>query len=134
MPDMNSTSASLYGSSPSPGGVGWRRDEGALAQPPPTAAAARHVAIASRHCLLMTAYGNRFASGLSSNEPSFASKARGLGIARSLAQPWAPIVRDPHAMTTSSTRSRCQIYESMTSQQLFEPTGRCPLSEYHRLS
>src|SRR5262245_55674092 len=62
---MNSTSASLYGSCPRPGGVAWRRDEGegALAQPP-TAAAARQAAIASRHCLRMTAYRNRFAIGV----------------------------------------------------------------------
>src|SRR5919198_2274782 len=71
---MNSTSASLYGSSPSPGGVGWRRDEGALAQPPATAAAARHVAIASRHSLLITTYRSRFTSGLKVKDPSPASK------------------------------------------------------------
>src|SRR6516225_1557484 len=48
---MNSTSASLYGSCPSPGGVAWRRDEAARAQP--TSDAARHVAIASQRCLLI---------------------------------------------------------------------------------
>src|SRR6516165_49423 len=50
---MNSTSASLYGSCPSPGGVAWRRDEAARVQPPPTTDAARHVAIASQRCLLI---------------------------------------------------------------------------------
>src|SRR5439155_22205181 len=48
MPDMNSTSASLYGSRPRPGGVGWRPEDGARAHPLPNAAAASHVASARR--------------------------------------------------------------------------------------
>src|SRR6476619_257816 len=64
MPDMNSTSASLYGSCPSPGGVWCRWDEGALAQPLPAAAANRHAASASRQLVCMATYGIRFGSGL----------------------------------------------------------------------
>src|SRR5205823_1076772 len=48
MPDMNSTSASLYGSRPRPGGVAWRPEDGARAHPLPNAAAASHVASARR--------------------------------------------------------------------------------------
>src|SRR5947207_10320899 len=58
MPDMKSTSASLYGSRPSPGGVACRPDEGVLAQPNPNAATNRNAAIASRETVLIRAPNN----------------------------------------------------------------------------
>src|SRR6187549_2941504 len=48
MPDMNSTSASAYGSRPSPGGVGWRLAGGFVLQPSSNAATSSSPAIAAR--------------------------------------------------------------------------------------
>src|SRR4051812_3535239 len=48
---MNSTSASLYGSRPSPAGVACRPADGRLAQPLPAAAASTHQTIAERTCI-----------------------------------------------------------------------------------
>src|SRR5260221_9450390 len=53
MPDMNATSASLYGSRPSPLGVACRPDRGALAHPAASAATDRHAATADRETVLM---------------------------------------------------------------------------------
>src|SRR5438034_5715677 len=53
MPAMKSTSASLYGNRPRLGGVAWRPDGGALAQPPARAAASRPAAIAGRETVVI---------------------------------------------------------------------------------
>src|SRR5881628_974824 len=53
MPDMKSTSASLYGSRPRPGGVACRPDDGALAQPAASAATNRTAEIAGRETVLI---------------------------------------------------------------------------------
>src|SRR6266540_837518 len=71
MPDMKSTSASLYGSRPSPAGVACRRSGGALAQPAPSAATNRAVAIAGGEAILIrvvATYRMRFALR---GEPAF---------------------------------------------------------------
>jgi hypothetical protein len=53
MPDMNSTSASLYGSRPSPGGVACSPEGGALAQLAPKTVTTRNVVIAGRDRVLI---------------------------------------------------------------------------------
>jgi hypothetical protein len=50
---MKSTSASLYGSRPSPAGVAFRPDDRALAQPAPSAATNRSAEIAGREMVFM---------------------------------------------------------------------------------
>src|SRR4051794_13051262 len=53
MPDMKSTSASVYGSRPSPGGVAWRPRAGAPAHAAAAAATIRNTTIVWRDSLLI---------------------------------------------------------------------------------